>query len=217
MAAYVGSAGGANGAVFSNTLTFTTTRTIEIGERVVVSVKRAGVTVSSLSVGSLSLSLDVSAGNEFEFWSKQATSQIASGATVTITFSAETSGANKNAIVDVLSGIDDTTPFRASASNAAFGSTMNSGTTDTTPQSGDLAICGFFQAAATTITGFGGGLTAGNTGLTRPQSGYEVLTASGADSGTATLSAGDDYKAAICVYRAAAAAQATLLRPAMVV
>jgi hypothetical protein len=197
-ASYVGSAGGADGSDFSAFLTFTTTRTIEIGERAVLIIRSVPTPISA-TVGSLSLTLD--ATDEFYYWSAQATAQIASGDTVTITFNAETSAGNKNAICDVLGGVDNTTPLRAFQGNNGFGNTPNTGTTDASPLIGDIALG--VARSASNVTAAGGGLTLANTTLTNFRSGYEVLASDGADSGTFTLSASDDWNAMITVYRAA--------------
>lgn len=197
-ASYVGSAGGADGSAFSAFLTFTTTRTIEIGERPIVIV-RSVLDPIAVTVGSLSLAQDLKV-DAWYFWSAQAVAQIASGSTVTVTLSGETSGGNKNAICDVITGVDNSTPFRTGTGDAGFGNTPNTGTTDGTPQSGDIAVAA--TRSASNVTAAGGGLTLANTTLANFRSGYEVLSG-GADSGTFTLSASDDWVASIAVYRAA--------------
>lgn len=74
----------------ASTLTLTTTRTIEAGEHVVViaGCGGGGATAASVSVGSLSLALDLTSIVDIaiDVWSARATAQIASGATITITW-----------------------------------------------------------------------------------------------------------------------------------
>lgn len=201
-ASYVGSAGAANGSSFGDSLTFTTTRTIEIGERVVALVRRSPVTVVSITVGSLSLALD-SSQSPFEYWSAEATSQIASGATVTVTFDGETSGSNKDCLLDVLAGVDNASPVRTVvATRTDFGTSLFTDVSDSSPEVGDIALA-LFRPFFEDVTSFGAGLTGATTILTTPQSGYEVLTVAGADDGAANIAVGDDYNAGLIVYRAA--------------
>lgn len=211
-AGYVGSLGGAVGSAFSNTLTFTTARAVVAGEHVVVIV-RSVPNVNSVSVGSLSLGQDVDLGL-FSYWSAQATGAIASGSTVTVTLAAETAGGNKEAIGDVLSGIATSSYFRASAAfGTAFGTSGNVGTTDTTPQIGDVSLSTVSTATAKTFSAAGGTTIA--TTLSARVSGYEVLTASGATGGVDfTWTGGEDYIGAIGVYIPAAAAASLIWQPA---
>lgn len=152
-------------------------------------------------------------GGYFAVWSAEATAQIASGATVTVGLASEVSAGNKRALLDVISGVEDTLVLRSAQSNEAFGSTASTGTTDSAPLAGDISLAVCYTLGAITINAAGGGLTLGNTVLATYKSGYEVLASGGADSGSFTLASGDDYQAQVVVFKAAGGAPAQHLAP----
>lgn len=217
-ASYVGTFGGSAEASFDDNISWTTTRTIEAGEHVVVivAVANAAVSVSSITVGSLSLSLDyaTSTDGDIEFWSARATAQISSGATVTVTMSGDST--YKGAVGEVLAGVETTAYLRASASNEnGFGSTIATGTTDSSPLTDDIALAAayVYGDSSTTVTSCATGFTmGGDNGGTdwgvgscgAYQAAYKVLTGDGAVAGTFTLSGSIDVSAGIVVYKAAA-------------
>lgn len=203
-ASFVGYNGGGDGSAFSNSLTFTTARTIAAGEHVVVASRGAGVTTTAVSVGGLSLAEDSDIGT-FEFWSAKATGEIASGATVTITYSGETSGGNKNGLCISLAGTEASSWVRASVGNGGFGASGNVGTTDTSPLTGDIGFSIVRVNSAKTYAGANGVTMAGQTAVFG--GGYEVLASDGATGGIDfTWTGSDDYIAGIIVYKGAAEA-----------
>jgi len=225
-ASYVGTFGGAESSSFDSTLSWTTTRTIESGEHVVVvvSIGSGAVSVSSITVGSLSLSADLvtSADGDLEFWSARATAQISSGATVTVTMSADSSF--KGAVGEVLAGIETASYVRATASNENdFGSSIASGTSDGTPAADDLALGAvyIYGDSTTDISSASNGYTLGGDDGADPwglgvsgamQAAYKVLTAAGATSTNFGLTGSIDASGGLVVYKSGAAGGASAFR-----
>lgn len=204
-AGYVGSLGGAVGSDFSAFLTFVTTRDIAANEHVVVAAC-VPVGITSITVGSLSLSADFS-DSSIKVFSGRATAPIATGATVLITLSSEQSAGNKRAVADVLTNVASSAWVRSSGSNTlGFGTDIDVGTTDGTPLAGDLAYSIGHSLGLVAFTAAVNGVTFANTGLNSPKSGYEVLAGAGAVGGVDfTIASADDYRGAIVVYKATAA------------
>lgn len=86
---YVGSNGSAENSGSASSISFTTTRTISVGERVVLAAScNDSVSPTTVTVGSLSLTQDAdNALANMAIYSKLATAEIASGATVTVNYS----------------------------------------------------------------------------------------------------------------------------------
>jgi hypothetical protein len=88
-ASFAGNNGSNSANTASTTLTFTTTRTIAVGEHVCVAAHAGGggADPSSITVGSLSLTKDFFSATQtsISLWSARATAQINSGTTVTLT------------------------------------------------------------------------------------------------------------------------------------
>ena len=162
---------------FGNTLTFTTSRTINAGEHVVVATgasynfNTTGYAITAISVGALTLGRDQGfpvAGNNWdaEVWSAHASSSIASGATVTVTL-ASSQGSDRSAMCFSLQNI------AASSYVDSSGTNSGSGTSQTVATTGEATADGL--AVAVLVCG---GSTASNAGGSEvPASSYTQVSA----------------------------------------
>lgn len=144
------------------TMTITTTQAIPKGALLLVGTiftKSTTISVSSISDGTNSYSLAKSAGwdatnteNE-ELWYCANAAAIASGATITITYSATTTGTNPPiAVAAYCTGIATSSPLDKTASTVyAPGTAFSSGSSGTLTQGYELIIgfLGFYNAACT--------------------------------------------------------------------
>lgn len=198
-ATYLASNGSGENDAGSDSLSFSTTRTIDAGERVVVV---GGCedprTVVSAQVGSLSLVEDATTvQGRCSIFSEVATSEIASGATVTITYSAS-SAAYRTGVCFSLSNaagsVGDT------ALNNGFSSTPTSGAADTT--TGCIAVAAISLDIAKTIDAAGTytELWESTRTFADTQAQYDEIASAGTTDASWTLSGIETWEAIVVVY-----------------
>jgi hypothetical protein len=223
VASFIGVTGSGRVPGTTNVLTFVTTRTIEAGEHVVVLTANNGgsANTSTITVGSLSLARDLNGPFSFshhELWSASATSQIASGSTVTVTLPFAVSICI-HAICASLAGIKETGYFGVSPTAAnSPASTGVSGTTSVPPEDGGIAIAGLRIAAGATTATVNGGFTPSGGEISNDNNylelDYKALGPAAAQGATWTYSAGTPGSdGLIGVYTADTASNETIAVP----
>lgn len=201
----------------SNQITFTTNTAIPAGAMVTAGTSHLSGhgNITGITVGSLSLALDkrevITGIAQTEIWSAVASSQIASGATVTVTYTTSTSDAGM-ATVDAFGGnfpsSGRTDKTSGAQDNTSTATTFDTGATATTTQPDEIAYSSFTF-----------GLTATDPILT-PQAGwtetketvsaslhletaFQVLTATGTPRHQPTSSEARAYAGAIATFKVA--------------
>lgn len=182
--------------------TGTTTRTIGPSERIVVAATYAGTGITglgpvvSVTVGALSLSLDFAVpatGNpgSVEYWSVDSGAGLASGQTVTVTWTFTGSAQRKGGHCFSLSGVDSSTPVRATPQNTITGSSSPASiASDSNPVAGDMAVSAIVSSSNRTFTPSGSftSISSASNASLSDQCDYLALATGGAVTSTWTIS-----------------------------
>lgn len=216
---YIGNRGQGKIVGTSATITFTTTDDILAGQHVILGDTHYGPTahgnITSVTVGALSLSLDKrqllgALPVQSEIWSASASADIASGATVTVTYQTSTSDSGM-ATVDVFDAL-----LTSSYVDGTAGTFDSSGAA-TIFDSGTAPVTGQFDEVAYTVFGYG---TSASDPILSPESGwtetveifdtvnlhhessFKILTQPEAARHQPTCTTGQAYDGAIVTYKA---------------